>query len=433
MSITSSLYTGVTGLLTYSSALSVIGNNLANVNTVGYKAARAQFADLLSGLEGGARVGHGVRLASVAPQFAQGVFQATGGTTDLSIQGDGFFIVNNSQGNQLYSRDGQFSLDKNGSLTNPAGLMVQGFPLDDQGDLIGGLNNIVIGQGASLLPAPTSKMNVAVNLDARTPVPAAAPTWPAGPSDTTTSWHAAADFGTTVTAFDSLGQAHDVTLLFVRTTTAEEWDYRVLVPDLDVNAGGTAGNLTEITGAGGTLHFNPDGSLDVANSTIPTITITGLVNGAADITLLTGNDLAFTASTQFADESVLNNFSQNGSTAGILSGIAIDTQGVITGQYSNGSVLSLYQIALADFPGVDKLSSVGDNLFEQSSGSGDAVIGPAGRGGFGVILPGGLELSTVDVATEFVTMITTQRGFQANSRIITVADQMYEEAVNLKR
>ena len=436
MSITSSLYTGVTGLLTYSSSMSVIGNNLANVNTVGYKSARAQFADLLSGLEGGARVGRGVRLASVAPQFAQGVFQATGGTTDLSIQGDGFFIVNNNQGNSFYSRDGQFTLDKDGSLTNPSGFVVQGFPLDSAGDLIGGLNSIVIGQGASLLPAPTAKINVAVNLDGRTAVPTGAPTWPAGPSDTTTNWHAAADFGTTVTAFDSLGQAHEATFLFVRTTTAEEWDYRVLVPDLDVNAGGTAGNLTEIVGARGTLHFNSDGSLDLASSTIPDIVITGLVNGASDITVLgtsTPPDLGFTGSTQYANESVLNNFSQNGSTAGILSGITIDSQGVVTGQYSNGSVLALYQIALADFPGVDKLTAVGDNLFEQSSSSGDPVIGPPARGGFGVILPGGLELSTVDVATEFVTMITAQRGFQANSRIITVADQMYDEAVNLKR
>ena len=440
MSVISSLYTGVTGLLTYSTSMSVIGNNLANVNTIGFKSARAQFADLLSAFEGGSLVGRGVRLTNVAPSFAQGVFQATGGTTDLSIQGEGLFIVNNPEGNSLYTRDGQFSLNKDGSLVNPSGFVAQGFPLDAQGELVGGLSGVTIGQGQSLLPDDTSQIAVAANLDARTADSGAFPGgFAVGTTDTTENWFDESDFATTVTVFDTLGQAHDLSFLFRRNGIVNghtQWDYRVLIPDSDINAAATAGELTAV--ADGSLIFNDDGSLDVETildadtSTINDINITGLLNGAADIDILAA-DLSFLGSTQFANESVLNNFTQNGSTAGTLTGITVDTSGVITGQYSNGSVLPLFQLALADFPGIERLAPVGDNLFEQSSSSGDPIIGPPGRGGFGAILPGGLELSTVDVATEFVTMITAQRGFQANSRIITVADQMYDEAVNLKR
>lgn len=429
MSITSSMYTGVTGLLTYSSALSVIGNNLANVNTVGFKATRAQFSDLISAPEAGQQIGRGVRLAAVSPLFTQGVFQATGGVTDLAIQGKGFFIVKDPDGKVFYTRDGQFTLNKNGALVNPSGLVTQGFQLDRiTGQPIGGLTDIIITNGLSLLPNDTDKITLAVNLDATTPAPAAAPAWPAGPAPAT-DWYSVSDFATTITVFDSLGQAHDLTYLFAKSG-ANTWEYRVVISDADINTAATAGNLTEVSA--GTLVFNNDGSLDTAASTVNDVVVTGLVNGAADITVLAA-DMSFVGSTQYAAPSVLSSFQQNGSAAGILTGIAVNPQGIISGQYSNGGTLPIYQLALADFPGVEHLDSVGNNLFAQSANSGDAIIGPPGRGGFGTILPGGLELSTVDVAQEFVGLIGAQRGFQANSRMITVADQMYEEAVNLKR
>jgi flagellar hook protein FlgE len=160
--------------------------------------------------------------------------------------------------------------------------------------------------------------------------------------------------------------------------------------------------------------------------------MTGLVNGAANLQVLAA-DMSFTGSTQVATSSSLSSFQSDGSAPGTLTGFAIDAQGLITGQYSNGGILPLYQIALADFPGVERLTPAGGTLWARSPESGDAIIGAPGSGGFGTTLSGGLEQSTVDVAQEFVSMISDQRGFQANSRVITVADQMYEEAVNLKR
>jgi flagellar hook protein FlgE len=432
MSVTSSMYTGVTGLLSYSGAMSVISNNLANVNTVGFKNSRAQFADLLSAPEAGTLIGRGVRVAAVSPLFLQGVFQATGGVSDLTIQGKGLFIVKNTDGQSFYTRAGQFSLDKDGVLVNPGGLKVQGFPVDESGQPIGGLEDIVLGGGLSLLPESTTQVNLAVNLDSRVVTPT--PTWPGGVGTDATAddWYAAQNFATTVRVFDSLGQEHQLTYLFRKSDTDPlAWEYRVVMPITDVQAAPT--NPDNLIAVGeGTVVFNTDGTLDTTNSTINDISITGLVNGADDLTVL-GADMSFAGSTQVATPSSLSSFQSDGSAPGTLTGFTIDREGIITGQYSNGGTLALYQLALADFPGVELLTPAGDNLFAQSSASGDAIIGSPGSGGFGTILSGGLEQSTVDVAQEFVNMIGAQRGFQANSRVITVADQMYDEAVNLKR
>jgi flagellar hook protein FlgE len=434
MSINSAMYTGVTGLLSYSGAMSVVGNNLANVNTVGFKNSRAQFSDLLSAAEGGVDIGRGVQLQAVAPVFLQGVFQATGSPTDLALQGKGLFIVQNADGKSFYSRDGQFSLDKDGNLINPSGFVVQGFPLDENtGDPVGGLTDIVIGTGLPLPPVNTQTLTLSVNLDSRED-PATVAAWPGGvgTDQAAQDWFSAAHFSTTVTVYDSLGTSHDLTYLFQKTGP-NTWDYRAAIKTTDVDAAGSPDNLTAV--GDGELVFNNDGSLDEANSTINDITIAALANGAADLSIVGGVDsaLSFDGSTQYASVSALSSFQQDGRTAGTLTGLSVDELGVITGEYSNGGILPLYQLALADFPGVERLTPVGDNLYAQSASSGDPIIGFPNSGSFGKVLAGGLELSTVDVAQEFVTMIGAQRGFQANSRIITVADQMYDEAVNLKR
>ena len=432
MSITSSMYTGVTGLITYSGAMSVVSNNLANVNTVGFKNSRAQFADLLSAREAGALIGRGVRMAAVSPLFAQGVYQATGGVSDVTIQGKGLFLVKNLDGQSFYTRAGQFSLNKEGALVNPEGLNVQGFPVDSNGQTIGGLQNIDLGGGLSLLPKPTTEITLAVNLDSRAQT--LATTWAGGvgTEDTPANWFAASNYATTVRVFDSLGQEHQLTFLF-RTTQSSppKWDYTVVAPVEDVQSPPTTpGNLIAIST--GTIVFNTDGTLDTTNSTISDINLTGLVNGAANLQVLAA-DMSFEGSTQVATSSTLSSFQSDGSAPGTLTGFTIDEQGIINGQYSNGGILSLYQIALADFPGVERLTPSGGTLWAQSPESGDPIIGTPGSGGFGTTLAGGLEQSTVDVAQEFVSMIGAQRGFQANSRVITVADQMYDEVVNLKR
>jgi flagellar hook protein FlgE len=426
------MYTGVTGLITYSGAMSVVSNNLANVNTVGFKNSRGQFADLLSAKEAGALIGRGVRMAAVSPLFTQGVYQATGGASDLTIQGKGLFLVKNIDGQSFYTRAGQFSLNKNGVMVNPEGLTVQGFPVNINGQTIGGLQDIDLGGGLSLLPKATTKITLAVNLDSRSTTPTAAWAGGLGTEDTAQNWFAASNYATTVRVYDSLGQEHQLTFLF-RTQQASPpvWDYTVVAPVEDVQAApANPGNLIAIST--GTMAFNTDGTLDMTGSTINDITMTGLVNGAADLQIL-GADMSFAGSTQVATSSSLSSFQSDGSAPGTLTGFSIDSQGVINGQYSNGGILSLYKIALADFPGIERLTPSGGTLYAQSPDSGDPIIGTPGSGGFGTTLSGGLEQSTVDVAQEFVAMIGAQRGFQANSRVITVADQMYDEVVNLKR
>jgi flagellar hook protein FlgE len=317
-------------------------------------------------------------------------------------------------------------------MVNPEGLTVQGFPVDATGQTIGGLENIDLGGGLSLLPEATTKITLAVNLDSRSTTPTAAWAGGVGTEDAAQDWFAASNYATTVRVFDSLGQEHQLTFLF-RTQQASPpvWDYTVVAPVEDVQATPTnPGYLIAIST--GTIAFNTDGTLDTVNSTINDITMTGLVNGAADLQILAA-DMSFAGSTQVATSSSLSSFQSDGSAPGTLTGFTIDSQGVINGQYSNGGILSLYKIALADFPGIERLTPAGGTLYAQSPESGDPIIGTPGSGGFGTTLSGGLEQSTVDVAQEFVAMIGAQRGFQANSRVITVADQMYDEVVNLKR
>ncbi len=429
MSITSSMYTGVTGLVTYSAQMSVVSNNLANVNTVGFKNSRSQFADLLSAQEGGILIGRGVRMAAAQPSFAQGVFQATGSVSDLAIQGKGLFIVKNADGQSFFTRAGQFLLDKNKVLTSPEGDTVQGFPVNGTGQAIGGLQNIDLGVGANLLPKATTKITLAANFNTGESTPSAA--WPANATDTVDNWYAAKNFSTTIRVFDSLGQEHQLTfLLRTKATQPPSWDYKVVAPATDTNKNAAANNLTLLSS--GTLKFKTDGTLVTAGSTIADINMNGLVNGAANLQIL-AKDLSFAGSTSVASPSGLSSSQVDGSAPGTLTGFVIDNQGVITGQYSNGGTMPLYQVALADFPGVERLTAAGGTLWAQSPQSGDAIIGTPGSGGFGSTLSGGLEQSTVDVAQEFVSMIGAQRGFQANSRVITVADQMYDDVVNLKR
>lgn len=431
MSITSSLHTGVTGLLAHSRSLSVIGNNVANVNTVGYKATRAEFANLLSTLEGNVEIGRGVMLAGLTPLFLQGALQTTGNVTDLAIQGRGLFIVRDSDGSPFYTRAGQFHLDKDGILVNPQGFALQGFPVDETGKPLGGLGDIVLDTSQILPASATTSIGLVVNLNASATTPAG--DWPGGsgtdapPGD----WLAASNFSTTVTVYDSLGQAHDLTVLF-RKTDANTWEYRAVIPIVDVQADPTDPENWVAVGEG-TLVFNDDGTLDADNSTVNDITISGFVNGAADLTVV-ADDLSFVGSTQFARASSIFLVRQDGFSAGTLTGITINPQGLVIGQFSNGSTRALYQIALADFPSEERLANIGGNLFAQTFESGNVrIVGAPGTGVFGSLVSGGLELSTVDITQEFVNLISSQRGFQANSRMITVADQMYDEVVNLKR
>jgi flagellar hook protein FlgE len=434
MALTGALFAGVSGINSNGNAMNIIGDNIANANTIGFKSSRAVFFDLLSADVGGTKIGLGSRLADSNRLFVQGGVETTNSVTDLAIQGHGLFILKDAQGGTFYSRAGEFNVDKSGNLVNPGGLTVQGTQLDANGNPVSGLTNIVVSQ-LVVSPAATDTIDLALNLNSAEATPAAAlPADAAGTSATPGSWFAGANFSTVATVFDSLGQGHDLTLLFRKTATANQWSYRVVANAGEIT-GGTAGNLQQVNAAGGLLAFNPDGTLDTTAPTNTLITAIGPIawsNGANPQTVTAAN-MNFAGTTQFAVPSSVSKIDQNGSQSGILKGISIGTDGVITGQFTSGGNQPLFRIALADFANPQGLAHVGDSLYLQSPESGPVLTGDPGTGSFGTVLSGSLELSTVDLATEFVKMVTTQRGFQASSRTITVTDTLLEEVSNLKR
>jgi len=314
---------------------------------------------------------------------------------------------------------------------------VQVVQLDANGNPTSGLTNIVISQ-LVVAPKETDTVNLAANLDATATPPAPAiPADVAGTEDTPGNWFAGSNFSTVITVYDSLGQGHDLNILFRKASTANQWNYRVLANAGEIS-GGTAGDLQQVNAAGGTLVFNSDGTLDTtvsSSGTNTTVTAIGPItwtDGANAQTIAAAN-MVFTGTSQFALPSSVSQINQNGTQSGILKGINIGTDGVITGQFTSGGTQPLFRIALGDFANPQGLQHLGNSLFLQSPDSGPGLIGSPGDGSFGTVLSGSLELSTVDFATEFVKMVTTQRGFQASSRTITVTDTLLEEVANLKR
>lgn len=418
MSISSSLYTASTALNTYGLSMSVVGHNIANLNTVGFKASRMEFADLLPNTQGEIETGRGVRMAGVSSLFRQGTLETTGNLTDLAISGAGFFTLRDTGGNTFYSRAGQFSIDKDGALVNPLGFRLRG-----------GSGDIVFSSGSTLPAQPTASVSLVLNLDATASTPVT--NFPAGLDAGAATWFSASNFSAVVPLFDSSGKIHDVTFLFHKSAP-NSWDYTAVThtSELDPQAP-TSTDLRRVS-PGGTLVFTPGGDLDLSQSTINGIDPLNWVSGGASQS--TGALVPqFTGSVQFAQPSALLSLGTDGSSTGILSGLFIDSLGTITGRFSNGGTMVLDRINLATFTNVDGLEAIGNGLFASTRQSGAALAGLPGEGGMGAIVSGALEMSTVDLAQEFVSLITSQRGFQMSSRVITVADQMYAEAANLKR
>lgn len=435
MALTGALFSGVSGINANGNAMNIIGDNIANVNTVGFKSTRAIFADLLSADIGGSKVGTGSRLAAASRNFVQGGVETTNSTTDLAVQGRGLFVLKDAQGGNFYTRAGQFIVDKDGAMANEQGLKVQGYKLDSSGNITSSLTDILINNRLLLAPVATSTVSVALNLDAAAATPSTAfPADAVGTEASPSTWFSASNFSTVVTIFDSLGAAHDLTFLFRKSATANEWDYRVVANAGEIT-GGTSGQLRQVNAAAAKLAFNADGTLDTTAPTNTNITQVGAIswkNGANSQTLAAA-DVKFTGSTQYSLPSSVSVLSQDGAKSGTVTGITIGTDGVITGLFSSGRTQPLYRVALSDFANPEGLSHVGNTLFTQSPESGNALFGSPENAGFGAVLSGSLELSTVDLAAEFVKMVTTQRGFQASSRTITVTDTLLEEVANLKR
>ncbi|MDP1920108.1 MAG: flagellar hook protein FlgE [Myxococcales bacterium] len=431
MSLLTSLNTGTSGLQAASQDLNVIGDNIANANTVGFKASRAAFQDALLqqviGAPGGGQLGLGTNLQTIQRLITQGALSNTGQVTDLAIQGSGFFLTRgnyNGANGQYYTRAGQFSIDKTGYLVNPDALRLQGYPADASGNVQGALGDLQVGN-ATELATPTSEITMKAKLD---PNAAIVPFDPLNP--TTTS-----NFSASVTAYDSLGQSYDVTVYWNRTATGA-WDWHAMVPDGAVLTGGTAGQPTEI--ANGAMTFDTLGRLDTHTQT-SSFNPLNAVNPQA-LTFNFGDDLT---SGGTGLDGVVQNIGGNGNeltftnqdgySAGSLASIQINNKGEVLGAFTNGRTRVLGQVAIADFEAADKLTRIGGNLLAESSDSGQPTIGAPSSGGRGAIAAGALEQSNVDLADQFVRMIGAQRQFQANSKTITTADQLLGELMQLKR
>ncbi len=418
MSITGSMYTASTALDAFGVSMATVGHNIANLNTAGFKASRVDFADLMTTAYGEIETGHGVFVVDSDPVFTQGALESTTNATDLAIGGNGFFVLSDGAGASYYSRAGEFNPDEASNLVNPAGYFLQG-----------AAGNISLA-GQQTQPAQaTTTLGQAVNLDAASTTPATG--FPGG-SALPATWSGAANFSTVATVFDSLGQGHDLTYLFRRTPTAANpglWEYRVVANGAEV--GGTAGDLQEV--GNGLLDFSNAGKLNTGSSIINTVgPIAWSANAQGAVPASQSVTPGFTNSTQYAGASTLNSLVQNGRAPGDLISIDIDGRGNLRGFYSNGNSQLIDTVQLARFTSADGLEPFGDTLFLASAESGAAQLGLAGSGGRGDIVSGTLELSTVDLAAEFVTMLMSQRAFQMNSRVITTADEMYSVAAQLK-
>ena len=426
MSIWSSLYTGRSGLTAHGDAINVVGDNIANVSTVGFKSGSANFNDVLGRrIPGGQSIGAGVKMGSVSQAFGQGSFIQSGGSLDYAIQGGGFFEVageHNGVENNYYTRNGRFSLNADGLVVNEDGLRLQGYQIDANGDPVGAPGDIEIGGQSN--PVATTAVDFDANLD-----PNATGAGPWDPLDPTNT----ADYQTSMTVYDSLGNAHDVQMFFVNNGGGA-WEWHAMVDGAALN-GGTPGTLTEI--ADGNLTFDSNGNLDTEVVNASSADFLGATPGQAiqfDFgDAITTDGGTGSGSSQVAGPSTVESVSQDGREPGQLLDIITADDGTISGLYSNGETEPLAMVAVASFRSPENLQRQGDQLWVASRDSGQALLGEPGTSGRGAIASNALEGSNVDLGDELVTLIAYQRAFQSNARTITTADEMLTEVANLKR
>jgi flagellar hook protein FlgE len=418
----------LSGLTASSNALSTISNNLANLNTIGYKDQQANFKDLFyqtlgtTGSGDPMQLGAGAAVGAVSSNFNDGNVNNTGVPTDVAITGKGFFVISDPNGAVEYTRAGNFKLDSAGFLQTQDGLSVMGYPaVNGVINPAQGLTPIQLGQGTLSPPVPTTTASISSNLDATAAV--------------------GGTFSTPVTVYDSLGSSHVLTVQFTKTA-ANAWDYKIAIPAADiagatapvtVNSGSVAFNgagqlISTFTGPGGT------GTATTPPANIGGIAINNLADGANNLTfswnLLDANNVP--TLTQVASPSATSATVQNGYGSGTLQKFTIDSDGIVQGSFSNGQTQAIAQIALANFANNQGLQRLGGNAYASTLASGAPVVGTANTGGRGAISGGGLELSNVDISQEFTQLIVTQRGFQANARVVTTFDQITQETINLK-
>ncbi len=505
-----SLYSGISGLNANATALSVIGDNIANVNTTAFKSNTMLFSNVLSqSLTGssGSNIGRGVQVWGMNAVWSQGITENTNNSTDLAINGKGFFIVADEDQETSFTRAGAFSFDKDGNLANSDDLIVQGYAIDQTTGSLGAIGDINVASSSSP-PSATTQMDIILNLDADIDESRLIVNSSNANSDVTLYASAAGsagddisiafvdpaannaalsvnvvgnavtvnlatdatgtitstslqvsnainaatnlvvadyqgagtgiveaqalaslaggtdpdDYSTTLTVFDSVGSAINLTANF-EFYQPGSWDWNINTSD-------------GICTSSGRLAFDAAGIFDPINSNPsnadPIIQITNLPNGSNDL-IIQWQMLNNSSLTNFGGGSTTTFQGQDGYASGTLQSVSVEEDGMVTGAYSNGQLTSLYQLALADFPSYWGLNAIGDNRYQESRASGQAIIGVPGSASLGLINPSALEMSNVDLATEFVKMITTQRAFQSNSRVITTSDEILQELMSLKR
>jgi flagellar hook protein FlgE len=416
-----SLFAGVSGLRNHQIRMDVIGNNIANVNTVAFKSSRVTFKEAFAQMVQGAsrppggstavsggrnpiQVGLGMNLGSIDMLYTQGNLETTGVDTDLAIQGDSFFVVSNGS-QYYYTRAGAFQLDAGGRLVaSTNGFIVQG-RMATNGSLAGAaVSDIKLPFGQKAAAKATEIADLGGNLDA--------------------SAAAGTIQQTSLNVYDTQGGKHSLVIEFTKTANANEWDYAITASGADP--------LVPLVNDTGTVTFDVDGTLISPETVNFEFTPDGFgVSQPIDIEF--GKAGTLSGLSQFASPSTAVLREQDGYTMGLLERISIDQTGTIVGAFSNGTTLTLAQIVLADFNNPSGVIRTGDNMYAVSPNSGAAVLGFAGEGSQSVITSGTLEMSNVDLAQEFTNMITAQRGFQSNARVITTSDEMLQELVNLKR
>ncbi len=412
-----SFYTALTGINSNSTAINVIGDNLANMNTTAFKSSKASFKELLAGQSGTDSAGNpismglGSSLGGITRSNTQGTPTSTGVSTDAAINGNGFFIVETEGGGMGFTRNGAFQLDKEGNFLSSDGFKVLGYPIvAGVVDTSSTVSSIVIKKGEVVPAGATSEISILANLDAGVPT--------------------GGEFSTSLNVFDSIGLTHAIKLTFTRSSPTV-WSWSATIPAEDL--GGTAGSPPTEVGSGD-LNFDTIGNV-VPPATAPTIDIAGLASGAADmaITFNLTDKLGKGLITNYGASSAVSSTVQNGYGASSMADIRIESDGLIVGTTEGGQTIKLAQLALANFPNVDGLAKYSGSTFVAFTSSGEPSIGMAGTGGRGTLVGSALEKSNVDMAQEFINLITAQKAYQASSKIITTTNDLYQESVNLIR
>jgi flagellar hook protein FlgE len=414
----------LSGLAASSDSLNVIANNLANLNTDGYKDESLSFSDVFNQLQGVSQngdpiqFGSGVQVAGETSNTTNGTVSTTGVASNMALQGNGFFVVQDTANNETsYTRNGDFTVNSSGQLCTTGGELVMGYPATNGVvSTTSSLAPIDVNQAANIPASPTSTLTMDTNLDS------------AATTGTT--------FSSPITVYDSLGTSHVLTVNYTNTG-ANTWSYNVTIPAADV------GGSTAQTVASGTMTFNASGDLSAVTDTtsgstasttsISGINITGLADGASDMSMtwnLAGSSGATTV-TQQNSASATSSTSQNGYTVGALTGYSVLSDGTVEGQFSNNQTLALGQVAVASFANVQGLSQLGGSDVQATFASGAAVIGKAGAGGNGTITGGAVELSNVSLSSEFANMIVAQQTYDANAKVLTTMDQISQATVQL--